>query len=249
MAEPRPSRSPWVWVAPLALLLGLGLCTAVAVRACVKTAVQGVAAPINWAQRLVETCTEAKVREEVRFISTGALPQVRFQFLEETIAYRAVREYDNILGDCTVEVDVPVEVTWFVDLEDPVFRISADPAHKVVKVVIPPPRWNKPAIDPKDLLAGSRATKSDWFTSEQGQIEELQRGILGNLALYLDGRPTVQVEEGARTRGPGNGAGHLREVQAKAREQMARLVRDMCVRRWQGDKFPEDWRVEVQEAK
>jgi hypothetical protein len=181
--SPTAARSPWAWPAALvvvvAILAGAGLYVFQSLRSLPGDAVDRGVEVLHELQTLASAFRQGTL--EIRFLSYATRAEGRndlqFATLEQTEIFRRKDESSLLWGrlplpEVVVEATAPVTYTYYVDLNDTwKFEISGD----TVRVLAPPIRHNKPAVDASEIRFETRTTSV--FRDEDAAMAALKAGL------------------------------------------------------------------------
>jgi hypothetical protein len=181
--SPSSARSPWAWplalVVVVAILVGAGLYVFQSLRNLPGDAVDRGVEVLHELQTLASAFRQGTL--EIRFLSYATRAEGRndlqFATLEQTEIFRRKDESSLLWGrlplpEVVVEATAPVTYTYYVDLNDTwKFEIAGD----TVRVLAPPIRHNKPAVDASEIRFETRTTSV--FRDEDAAMEALKAGL------------------------------------------------------------------------
>lgn len=178
-----PSRPSWAWplafVVIVVILVAAGLYVFRSLRDLPGDAVDRGVEVLQELQTLASAFRQGTL--EVRFLSYATRAEGRndlqFATLEQTEIFRRKDESSLLWGrlplpEVVVEATAPVTYTYYVDLNATwSFEIEDD----TVRVLAPPIRHNKPAVDASEIRFETRT--SSVFRDEDAALEALKEGL------------------------------------------------------------------------
>ena len=177
------ARPSWAWplalVVTVAILVGAGLYVFRSLRDLPGDAVDRSVEVMRELQTLASAFRQGTL--EVRFLSYATRAEGRndlqFATLEQTEIFRRKDETSLLWGrlplpEVVVEATAPVTYTYFVDLNG-TWKFEIEDG--TVRVLAPPIRYNKPAVDASEIRFETRA--SSVFRDEEAALEALKAGL------------------------------------------------------------------------
>lgn len=177
------SRPFWVWplalVAILVIVVGAGLYVFRSLRDLPGDAVDRSVEVMRELQTLASAFRQGTI--EVRFLSYATRAEGRndlqFATLEQTEIFRRKDESSLLWGrlplpEVVVEATAPVTYTYYVDLNG-TWKFEIEDG--TVRVLAPPIRYNKPAIDASEIRFETRTTSV--FRDEEAALGALKAGL------------------------------------------------------------------------
>lgn len=177
------SRPSWTWplalVVVVAILVGAGLYVFRSLRDLPGDAVDRSVEVLHELQTLAAAFRQGTL--EVRFLSYATRAEGRndlqFATLEQTEIFRRKDETSLLWGrlplpEVVVEATAPVTYTYYVDLNG-TWKFEIEDG--TVRVLAPPIRYNKPAVDASEIRFETRT--SSVFRDEEAALEALKAGL------------------------------------------------------------------------